>query len=352
MKYNHVKAPILSVMVVGESILALVRRGDLLSLVMFDKELKAEGEITSLNASKGFILNAEEDKLLLSIDDKLVLVEGGNQKIVLKSHSSKNFFWHATRAEGEVFVQEYGEPPTGIFASEDFRRWKKLVVNSDLDKRSKHFHYITYDSQRKWLIATLGDGCLTRVVYSEDFGEKWRPLYRGPWQFVPVEVLEDRVIFGMDSGIVRGGIGLFNPIKGSWNFIFLKWHDENIRFAQICTLKLLDNGIWMAGLGAPQAIIISRDLRKWYLLYADGFDEQFNPYMNISEGKEFVACSTGKSLLLFKKEKQRDLMLKAVPTMSPYKAYRERLIGIGFNLKHVLMSLWPAYYHHSNKHDI
>ena len=49
MNYNRIKVPALSVIVAGERILALVKRGNLLSVVMFNKELKAKSEIASLN---------------------------------------------------------------------------------------------------------------------------------------------------------------------------------------------------------------------------------------------------------------------------------------------------------------
>jgi hypothetical protein len=335
MNYNYVKTPALSIMVAGGCIFALVKRGNLLSVIMLDKELKSENEIASLNASRGLILGVEEDRLLLSIDDKLVLVEGGNQKIVLKSNRSANFFWHATRAEGEVFVQEYGEPPTGIFASEDFRRWKKLVVSTDLDKRSKHFHYITYDSQRKWLIATLGDGCLTRVVFSEDLGSSWGPLYRGPWQFVPVVSLGDKIVFGMDSGIAKGGLGIYYPDEGKWDFIFVKWVDKNIKHAQFCDLRFLSR-FWIASLGTPQAVMVSKDLRLWFPLFVEDFSEDFNHNMLLSVGESMVACSTGKTLLILDKDEiERAFALK--PIMVEYKAYGDKLMGYGFLAKHGIL---------------
>jgi hypothetical protein len=336
MNYNYVKTPALSIMVAGGCIFALVKRGTLLSVVMLDKERKAESEIASLNASKGLILGAEEDRLLLSIDDKLVLVEGGKQKTVLKSHRSGNFFWHATRAEGEVFVQEYGEAPTGIFASEDLIRWRDLVVNTNLDEHSKHFHYITYDPYRKWLIVTLGDGCLTRVVFSEDLGNSWNPLYRGPWQFVPVVPLKDKIVFGMDSGIAKGGLGIYYPDEDKWRFIFLRWKDGSVKHAQFCDLKLLDKGSWIASLGTPQVIMVSKDLRSWYPLFTEGLDEGFNYNMLLSIGEGAIACSTGKTLLVFN-ESEIENVFTSKPVMVEYKAYWDKLIGYGFLIKHSIL---------------
>jgi len=69
-----------------------VKGDNTLSIAVFNKELKAENEIDTLNGSKGFILDAKEDKLLLSIDNELILVKDGKQRTALKSKRSKNFF--------------------------------------------------------------------------------------------------------------------------------------------------------------------------------------------------------------------------------------------------------------------
>jgi len=338
MNYNYIKVPVLSVIVAREHLFALVRRGNMLSVVMIDEELRTKREVTTLDASKGFILDISEDKLLLSVDNKLVLIENGEQRTVLKSRRSENFFWHIARAKNKVFVQEYGEVPTGIFASEDLKNWRRLVINTDLDKHSRHFHDIAYDPYRKWLIVTLGDGCLTKVVYSKDLGETWGSLYRGPWQFVPMEVLRDRIVFGMDSGIVRGGIGVYYPDSNCWDFTFLRWYDRKVRLAQMCDLRQLDNGIWIAVFGTPQAVMVSRDLKMWYAAYIEGFNKPFNHNMSIAEGKEFVICSTGKSLLKFDKRELEKLMQNAQPSLSSYTAYIDRLRGFGFILKRKLFT--------------
>jgi len=73
---------------------------------------------------------------------------------------------------------------------------------------------------RKWLISTLDDKCLTRVAFSEDLGSSRRPFYRGPWQFVSIAVLENKIAFGMDSGLAKGGIGIYHPDEDKWEFIF------------------------------------------------------------------------------------------------------------------------------------
>jgi hypothetical protein len=342
MDYSYTKVPILSVIIAGKYILALVKRSNILSLVMFNRELKAESEVALLNASRGFILGAEKDKILLSIDDKLILIEGDEQKTVLKSSRSENFFWHCCRVKNKVFVQEYGKTPTGTFVSDDFMNWRKLIVNTDLDEYSKHLHYITYDPYREWLIATLGDGCPTRVAFSEDLGNSWNPLYRGPWQFVPAVPLKDRIVFGMDSGIAKGGLGIYYPGEDKWEFIFLRWKDKNIKHAQFCDLKLLDKGLWVASLGTPYAIIASKDLRLWYPLFVESFDEEFNHNMLLSIGEGIIACSTGKNLIILD-DKDIKNAFASKPIMVEYKAYWNRLVGYGFSIKHnILDKLWES----------
>jgi hypothetical protein len=336
MNYNYTTFPILNSVVAGEHIIALVKQDNMLSIAIFNKELKAKSEIVTLNGSKGFILDVKEDKLLLSIDDKLILVEDGKQRTVLKSERFENFFWHAARARNNVFVQEYGVSPTGIFVSEDLENWRKLVTNTDLDKHSKHFHYITYDPFRRWLIVTLGDGRLTRVAFSKDLGDSWRPLYKGPWQFVPIVLLEDKIVFGMDSGIAKGGLGIYYPDKDKWEFIFLRWKDKNVKYAQFCDLKFLGKDLWVASLGTPQAVMASKDLKLWYPLFVESFDKEFNHNMLLSVGEGTVVCSTGKNLLIFNEgEVENAFNLK--PLMVEYKAYRDKLVGYGFLIKHNIL---------------
>jgi hypothetical protein len=338
MTCNYITAPILSSVIAGEYIHALVRRANMLSIAIFNKELKAEKkEIVLPNGSNGFILDASKDRLLLSIDNNLFLIKDGNQKIVLKSKTSENFFWHVAKAENKVFIQEYGEAPTCIFTSEDFENWRSLIMNTDLDKHSKHFHNITYDPYRKWLITTLGDGNLIRVAFSEDYGDSWRSLYKGPWQFVPAIPLKDKIVFGMDSGIAKGGLGIYYPDEDGWEFIFLRWNDGRIQHAQFCDLKFLDKGLWIASLGTPQAIVASKDLRTWYPLFLESFDKEFNHNMLLSVDKSIITCSTGKTLLVFdENEIENAFTLK--PVMVEYKAYWDKLKGYGFLIKHSILA--------------
>ncbi|RLC75034.1 MAG: hypothetical protein DRJ03_30905 [Chloroflexi bacterium] len=121
-----------------------------------------------------------------------------------------------TKSKDTIFIQEYGESPTGIHYSQDLDYWKLLVANLDIDRKSRHFHNVVWDSFDNRLIVTLGDGNLIRVAV---YNGKWYSLYRGAWQFVPIVVLKDRIVFGMDSGIVRGGIGIYYKEEKKWEFI-------------------------------------------------------------------------------------------------------------------------------------
>ncbi|MEM3437195.1 MAG: hypothetical protein QXP55_01485 [Nitrososphaerales archaeon] len=322
----------ISAIVAGDKVFTLVKNGDILTLLSVDINLEIVNKLASFKGSNGFILKAQEEKFLINIDDKLYFAENNTWKIVLTTTKTENIFWHITEADGKVFAQEYGEPLTGIYVSENLREWKRRVTNFDIDKQSKHFHYLTYDPYRNWLIATLGDGCLIRAVISSDLGHSWTPLYKGPWQFLPVVPLRDKIVFGMDSGIARGGIGIYYPSKEKWEFIFLKWYGAFVRFAQMADLKQLSNGIWIVALGTPQAILISKDLKNWYPLHIKSLSESFNYHMNVSEGKNIVVCSTGNSIFVFDKD-EFDNVFNMKPVMSSYKAYIDRFIGIGFILK-------------------
>jgi hypothetical protein len=136
--------------------------------------------------------------------------------------------------------------------------------------------------------------------------------------------------------IARGGLGIYHPDEDRWEFIFLKWKDGSVKHAQFCDLKFLDKGSWIASLGTPQAIMVSKDLKSWHPLLTVDFDEGFNHNMLLSIGEGMIACSTGKLLLILKDEDIEDaLTLK--PVMVEYKAYRGKLVGYGFSVKHNIL---------------
>jgi hypothetical protein len=316
-----------------ERMFALLRKGDELSIVTFPYDLSFTTQLAAFHGSRGHILLATDNELLVSVDSSLILFKDKAFKTILKASKPDNFFWHATKFEDTVVIHEYGSSPTPIYVTRDLSNWRRTVSNIDLDKHSLHFHSVVYDEYRGQLIATLGDGNYRRAVCSSDGGLNWQVLFSGAWQFAPVVPLKDKIIFGMDSGFVRGGVGIYNPSNGSWKFVFLKWVDENIRLAQICDLKKLRTGTWIASLGMPQAVVLSEDLKKWYPLCIEGFNSTFNYYMRIDEGKSAVICSTGRRLLLFENEELEQINPSLKPVLVDYKAYIERLIGIGFILR-------------------
>ncbi|MEM0099628.1 MAG: hypothetical protein QXZ17_00965 [Nitrososphaerota archaeon] len=336
MKLAHVDA--LSVAFQEEIILALIKEGDKLVLREYDLELTPLKDLKEFRGEKGFILHADNRGLLLSIDNRLVLTNEHGAEDVLVAQNPNNFFWHATSIDNEVFVQEYGETPTAIYLSRNLIDWRKLTTNVKIDKRSRHFHYIAYDPYRDQLIVTLGDGNPVRVASSDDQGATWRPLYIGPWQFAPIEPLKDMIVFGMDSGIVKGGVGIYHFPDGHWKFIFLKWLSSGMRVAQMCDLKQLDNSIYVAALSTLQAVVASKDLMTWHPLYVESYKEDFNHHMMLSEGRNFLACSTGKSLLIFEKDELKSIISSSNPVMSSYRAYMDRLKGLGFTLKRILIA--------------
>jgi len=103
-------------------------------------------------------------------------------------------------------------------------------------------------------------------------------------------------------------------------FIFLKWKDKSVKHAQFCDLKFLSKDLWVASLGTPQAVMASKDLRLWYPLFIESFDEEFNHNMLLSVGEGIIACSTGKTLLIFN-EDDIENAFNSKPLMVEYKAY-------------------------------
>jgi len=322
---------------INNKLYCVIKDKGIITLVIFDSSLNILKRIPVSRGHKGFLLYSEnEDQILLSIDNNLVLIKNNESKVVLRAHSPLNVFWHACRAEDKIIVQEYGEKPTGIYMSEDLSRWSLLVTNIEIDKYSRHFHSITYDPYRGWLIATLGDGNLIRVIFSENLGRSWKPLYKGPWQFVPIVVLKNKLIFGMDSGIAKGGLGIYYPSEHYWDFIFLRWYNRNMNiYAQMNDLRVLNNNLWIAGLGSPQAILVSNDKKRWYIAYMEKQITGYSMYVSVSEGQNVVACTTERRLLLFKKSELKSIINKGTLAMVRYKAYTDRLRGLVFTLKRI-----------------
>jgi len=274
------------------------------------------------------ILLEFRDNLVVSAGNTLYIVSGEGAKPVLRTRRG-NWFWHGVEACNKVFVQEYGESPTGIYVFEGLGDFKLLVTNKDIDPLSRHFHYITFDEERKVLITTLGDGNIARVAISADCGSSWRPLYKGPWQFVPVLVEKDRWVFGFDSGIAKGGVAVYNFDEDEWVFAFLK--PDGYPFAQFTSITRF-NDYYIGCLGYPTAILVSKDLLHWYPLHIDPTSTKYNHFVDATIWRDKVVAATGKGLLIFDSRDVEEA-LRRKPFLAPYKAYLDRVRGVLFMLK-------------------
>jgi hypothetical protein len=323
------------------AVFVLLKNGAKLALTTFSEDFSEMKELVAFIGNKGHILTADNNQILLSIDNNLILVKDNECKTVLKAQRAENIFWHACKFHETVMVHEYGLAPTSIYASGDLLNWKEVVSNLDIDRHSNHFHYLVYDPYRDQLIATLGDGNYIRAICSDDGGLRWKPLYRGAWQFLPIVPLRDKIVFGMDSGLTDGGVGIYDPIKDYWKFTFFKWVGKDVKLAQMCDLKRLDTGLWLAALGTPQALVLSEDLKKWYPLHMAGFEKRFNLYMKIADGKNRVVCCAGPNLLVIEKEELAEIASNMRPVLVNHEAYTSRLIGALLVLKRKLAHAKP-----------
>jgi len=290
--------------------------------------------IASFEGSRNFLLKNIDRKIFIGVDNQLLLNEQGSWDLVVRSKNTSNVFWHMCKSSNEMlYVQEYGQPPTNIYMSGDGRLWEYLATSKDVDSTAKHFHSICYDPYRKMLIATFGDGNLVRIAVLMDNERKWRRVYGGAWQVLPIVVQENVIVFGMDSGITNGGLVLWYPDQDRFEVLHLRWLGRSVRFMQMSDLKLLSNRIWVAALGRPQALIASLDLENWYSIYVESLDAAFNHLMAICEGKEIVALTTGKGLVFITKRDLPKLIAESQVAIVENKGIRNKLMGVGSVLK-------------------
>ena len=79
-----------------------------------------------MEGSPCILLWNRKNKFLVSAGNFLYFVSNNEFKPVLRARDG-NWFWHAVEACNKVFIQEYGESPTGIYVSENLENFKLLV---------------------------------------------------------------------------------------------------------------------------------------------------------------------------------------------------------------------------------
>jgi hypothetical protein len=311
MKVIEIEA--LSAATKNDKTLVLVRHESNLALVEYSRDFENGKQLLTLDGKNGHILITAGNLVLLSIDDNLTLFdENLGHKIVLNAHSRDNAFMHACEFNGKILVQEYGLPPTSIYASDNLEKWTEFVSNLSIDRDSKHFHYITYDAYHKKLIVTLGDGNLVRAACFDQAKSAWQNLFCGAWQFYPILPMNDRIVFGFDSALIVGGLGVYYPSKNNWKFTFLKWTNKDMFRAQMSDIKYIA-GFWLAYVASPRAILVSDDLKNWYSLHIENSDQQHFVPLGFCETNSQILCCTGTKLLLFEKQE----LMKAISTTNP-----------------------------------
>lgn len=313
-----------------EGVLAVVEGDDAMKLVRVKVPKLIIEELYSFSGRGCSLLAKALDTYLINIDNVLFVTRDlVDVKRALEVNAG-NDLWHVCETPRGVVVQEYGRPPTSLWTSSDGHYWSRLLTNLEVDPKSKHFHSIAYDTYRDVVYATLGDGNPVRavVIYDRNF----KHLYRGPWQFVPIAALKHMVVFGFDSGIAKGGVGIFYPEYEKCSFIFLKWANESVKACQMCDLIQLDDGTWLSALGSPQAIVASKDLKQWHLIYAEGFERRFNRHMCIREYGSKVVCCTGRKLLFIDKAEIED-KLRGEPIVTSYRGFIDKVRGAIFMAK-------------------
>jgi len=320
--------PAMSVKRVGNAIYITIKDAGICSVSEFrDSGIE---NVVPLHGFPCIILGSSHDGLLVSACETLYFISGSEARAILRVRPG-NWFWHATEGDGQIFVQEYGEPPTGIYVTEDLRSFKKISTNLSVDPLSRHFHSLAFDDSKERLIVTLGDDNIVRVAVSQDYGYAWKPLYKGPWQFVPIFISGDKWVFGFDSGIARGGVGVYNTKHDEWSFTFLK--PVNYYNAQFTSLIKFGD-YYIGCLGSPTAVAVSKDLKYWSPLYIDSSITGYNPFVNVEIWKDKIVGVTGKELLIFDIN-DIEQALRSKPFLTPYKAYLDKVKGLAFTIKRI-----------------
>ena len=298
-----------------------------------DMRIEERVKLAEFYGKRNALLHVTNRVTFLGLDNNLMISENlKTWKNVLKTENQGNMFWHMVEAgDGILFVQEYGSPLTGIYRSTDGGdTWKQIVTSKEIDRRARHFHSIAYDQYRDLLVVTLGDGNLVKIAISEDYGDTWKALYTSAFQCLPIVVLSDYLVFGMDSAISRGII-VWNPSKNEWQTIHLKYvgKPKLIDSMQSSDLKKLVNGMWIMSTGGG-SLLASSDLRNW-CCYIIGEKKWFGSHMISNEKNGIVAVAMGDTTMIVDSKMPNSVHARA--DVKQYNALFARLKGLGYVIK-------------------
>jgi len=322
-----------SVFFQDDYILLLERNPQKSFLVLYrlNKNLEISEKVKLFEGLNGSLLAHFSDTFYISVDNKVYgskdLVDW---KEILKVKSG-NRIWHICQTNFGVLAQEYGETPTYIYLLQDFHAPSLILSNTKVDQGSTHFHSIAYDPDRGVVYGTLGDRNLVRAFEINKINPvNWKKIYSGPWQFAPISISPNYIVFGFDSAIAKGGIGIYHPNDDKWNFLFLKY--DNARLAQFLDIKQV-NGLWIGVLAYMRAVVISKDLIHWYLVCVG--ENGSGQDIQIDTNQSHIAIATGKSLVL-KDENDIKKAFEKKPIIEPYMALMDVTRGVGFVLRRYL----------------
>lgn len=309
-------------------------------LVRIENIMEGKHEkLKEFKAGRNLLFYEAEGKIFLGLNNKLMISQNlKTWKTVLKAENGHNIFWHMTRTkDGEFFAHEYGAFNTSIYSTYDCERWQPVVKATEIDKNARHFHSIAYDRYRDMLIVTLGDGNIVKVATSKDGGQTWRPVYTGAYQCLPIVVLKDRIVFGMDSGISRGLV-VWWPKENMWRTIHFKNHNDKPTrdMLQSSDLKLLDNGVWLMSSGGG-SLMASRDLKNWCFLRI-GQKGDFEAHMISNQKYSLIAIALEYAAMIISKEELAQIVSNSAPDVKPCYGLKERIKGICYVAKRKIFS--------------
>lgn len=256
-------------------------------------------KIAEFDGKTNALFETTKNATFIGIDNSLFMSSNlKNWKEVLRCENRKNMFWHLIEArDGTLFVQEYGTL-TGIYRSVDGgETWKQVVDCKKIDRRARHFHSLAFDQFRDLLVVTLGDGNLVKIAISKDYGETWKALSNSAYQCLPIVVMKDFLVFGMDSAISCGVIS-WNPSKNEWRSIHLKYFGKPriTDRLQASDLKRLANGTWAMSTGGG-SFLVSKDLNNWGC-YVCGEGSGFEAHTISNELNGVMAVAMGDTTVI------------------------------------------------------